>query len=93
MKVGIGELYSAPANIKSETTDDDNKKPRFSQTTSPVCSQRNQKGTYPCHITKLSQQMLDLEVRNEDIKQIKKLNSNKSPGPDGIHPKFIYKKT
>ena len=34
--------------------------------------------------------MIDLEVTNEDIsKQIKKLKPNKSPGPDGIHPKLI----
>ena len=50
-------------------------------------------GNIPMLHNKLSQQMLDLEVRNEDIKQIKKLTPNKSPGPDGIHPKFIYKKT
>ena len=83
--------YNDPDNIKSETTDDDNKKAQiFADYFSSVFT-KEPEGNIPMLQNKIiTKEMMDLEVRNEDIiKQIKKLKPNKSPGPDGIHHKFI----
>ena len=91
--MGIGELYTDPANTKSETTEDDGKKAQiFADYFSSVFT-KEPAGNIPELENKIiTNAMIDLEVSNEDIsKQIKKLKPNKSPGPDGIHPKFIKK--
>ena len=92
--MGVGDLNRDPANDKSEITDSDEEKAQiFADYFSSVFTQESL-GPIPFLENKLiKEKMTDLRIEEIVIKKaINKLKPNKSPGPDGMHPKFIKKK-
>ena len=91
IRPGIGDINIDPSDEKSPTTNNDEEKAQvFAEYFSNVFT-REPLGEIPHLVEKVvKEKMEDLKIEEKDIiKETQKLKPNKSPGPDGIHPKFI----
>ena len=91
IRPSIGDINIDPSDEKSPTTNNDEEKAQvFAEYCSNVFT-REPLGDFPHLVEKVvKEKMEDLKIEEKDIiKETQKLKPNKSPGPDGIHPKFI----
>ena len=91
MRTGVGDLNIDPTDDKSEVTNSDEEKAQiFAEYFSSVFTQEPHGAIPVLENKKIRVKLTDLRIEETDIKKvIEKLKPNKSPGPDGIHPKFI----
>ena len=91
IRTGIGDINIDPSDEKSLTTNNDEEKAQiFADYFSDVFT-REPQGDIP-HLGKkvAKEAMKEMKIEKKDIvKETQKLKPNKSPGPDGIHPKLI----
>ena len=91
IRTGIGDINIDPFDEKSLTTNNDEEKAQiFADYFSDVFT-REPQGDIP-HLGKkvVKEAMKEMKIEKKDIvKETQKLKPNKSPGPDGIHPKLI----
>ena len=90
-KVGIGDLWTDPADPNSETTDCDQEKAQILADYFNSVYTKEPEGEIPKLPPKQIQYELeDLIIKEEQVvKSLKQLQIDKSPGPDGIHPQFL----
>ena len=91
IRPGIGDINIDPSDEKSPTTNNDEEKAQvFAEYFSNVFT-REPLGEIPHLVEKVvKEKMEDLKTEEKDIiKETQKLKPNKSPGPDGIHPRCI----
>ena len=90
-KVGLQELHVDPNDDKSEVTDDNRKMADIMAKYYVTVFTSEPDGEIPKLIQRdILMEMDNLEVTKDKVlKAIKKLKINKSPGPDGMHPRVI----
>ena len=91
VQVGIGDLHVDPGNVKSRLTDDDNEKAEiFSDFYQSVFTIEPDGDIPMLPDREVLRQMPKLCITETMVaKVLKKLKPDKSPGPDGLHPKFF----
>ena len=91
VQVGIGDLHVNPSDLKSRLTDDDQEKAEiFSDFYQSVFTIEPDGDIPILPPREVLHQMPKLEITQSKIAEIlAKLKPDKSPGPDGLHPRFF----
>ena len=91
VQVGIGDLHVEPGNVKSRLTDDDNEKAEIFSNFYQSVFTIEPDGDIPVLPDRaVLRQMPKLYITESKIsKVLRKLKPDKSPGPDGLHPRYF----